>query len=322
MNRLSFKLIICVALGTTLSCLISLQSSLAYDTYTPSKALLFRTHQNFPEDAVIRGKKKSISHPEKQLGSEEQNQAVTREAIQVEKVVVDGVPILKSSIDLNDPDVIFTVVPVEEVEGAGGFTSFVRSRGAALVTNTTFEDAEKLRWTTISQGTIIEGEGSVNWSTGTVLTLGQHNAPEMINRVDGLDWSRYWFSITCLPRLLRDGVEDIFGSSQYLDDSGNQRSAIGFSRSTGTLYHVITEERHGRVPLPQLARIMQSLGCDEAMNLEGGDGVLLAHGTRIFVNDVELHNQPVRAPVIVVYDKDHPAPADIKDSWEQFNNAS
>ena len=242
-------------------------------------------------------------------------------SVQVDEVTVAGTPILKASVDLNDPETIFIVVPVEEVERIGGFTQFARSSGAALVLNTTFKDASKRNWTKISQGSVIEGEASMNWTTGTVLSLSHNNFPEMIDRVEGPDWRNYWFAVTSEPRLIKNGeIVDTSNASPYLNSRVFQRSAIGFSRNTNTLYHVITDERDGKVSLPQLATIMQSLGCDEAVNLEGGDGVLLSHGNTIHINDVELHNQPVRAPVIVVYNRDYPAPREIRASWQRFHD--
>jgi hypothetical protein len=56
-----------------------------------------------------------------------------------------------------------------------------------------------------------------------------------------------------------------------------------------------------------------SYGCLEAMNLDGGASVGLAHQGQILL-------PPGRnlTNVLVVYDRDNQAPAALKQSWERF----
>ncbi|MGV0027348.1 phosphodiester glycosidase family protein [Phormidesmis priestleyi] len=67
------------------------------------------------------------------------------------------------------------------------------------------------------------------------------------------------------------------------------------------------------VSLKKEAAIMQAIGCHEAMNLDGGTSVGLAHGRRILRSaSHELTN------VITVYDARYPAPSDLRKSWIEF----
>ncbi|MEG3895911.1 MULTISPECIES: hypothetical protein [unclassified Microcoleus] len=58
---------------------------------------------------------------------------------------------------------------------------------------------------------------------------------------------------------------------------------------------------------------IQPIGCFEAMNLDGGASVGLAHHGQILL-------PPGRnlTNVLVVYDRDNPYPAQLKQSWERF----
>lgn len=62
---------------------------------------------------------------------------------------------------------------------------------------------------------------------------------------------------------------------------------------------------------------IQPIGCFEAMNLDGGASVGLAHQRQILL-------PPGRnlTNVLVVYDREYPAPAQLKQSWERFQKGS
>ncbi len=67
--------------------------------------------------------------------------------------------------------------------------------------------------------------------------------------------------------------------------------------------------------LQQEAEIMKAIGCVEAMNLDGGASEALAYKGKILVPaGRNLTN------AIVVYDRNHPAPATLKTAWRRFQN--
>jgi exopolysaccharide biosynthesis protein len=65
--------------------------------------------------------------------------------------------------------------------------------------------------------------------------------------------------------------------------------------------------------LQQEAQVMKAIGCDEAMNLDGGASKALAANGKILV--------PAGRPltnVIVVYDAKNPAPTALQQAWAKF----
>ncbi|HAJ61014.1 MAG TPA: hypothetical protein DCP31_18600, partial [Cyanobacteria bacterium UBA8543] len=236
-------------------------------------------------------------------------------AVQVEETVVNGVAIWKATIDLNNPQTIVTLAPTADVQKAGGFASFVKNSNAALIASGTFK--EDKGWTMISEGELLGNTGeSKGWSNYTVLGLKSRNLPELSARakLNEQNWAQYWFAITGHPRLVSNGIPGVteIAPDSTLNKTGAVgRAAIGFSSKTKTLYHVITKVG---ISLQKLAEVMRAIGCDEAMNLEGGNGRLLAQNGTILVSG------EVRAPLIVVYDAKNKAPDNIRIAWERFQN--
>lgn len=226
--------------------------------------------------------------------------ADTSDPIQVERISVNGISIWKTEIDLSNPNVLFTAVPESEINAAGGLRNFARQRKPAVILSGSFEDPNKTNWTTISEGQFIEGEASINWSTYTVLGLDRNNTAEIIDRINGPSWSNYRFAITGHPRLVNAGVAGVtqVAPGATIDiEIPRGRAAIGISRSTQKLYHVITNQN---ISLSQFAEIMQAIGAEDVVNLEGGGG-------RFLVEDEQVHHSgEVRAPAIVVYDVQSP----------------
>lgn len=236
-------------------------------------------------------------------------------AIQVEETVVNGVAIWKATIDLNNPQTIVTLAPTADVQKAGGFVNFVKNSNAALIASGTFK--EDKGWTMISEGKLLGNTGeSKGWSNYTVLGLKSRNLPELSARakLNEQNWAQYWFAITGHPRLVSNGIPGVteISPDSTLNRTGALgRAAIGFSSKTKTLYHVITKVG---ISLQKLAEVMRAIGCDEAMNLEGGNGRLLAQNGTLLVSG------EVRAPLLVVYDAKNKAPENIRIAWERFQN--
>lgn len=238
-------------------------------------------------------------------------------AVQVEETVVNGVPIWKTTIDLNNPETLVTLVPKADVAKAGGLARFAKSKNAAIIASGTYGDEKGKStnvWTMKSEGRFIGYiQNSERWSTGTVLGLKRGNQAEMVARAKTPQWDQYWFALTGHPRLVSNGVAGVteVAPGETLNTRGSAgRAAIGFSSKTKTLYHVITKEN---ISLDRLAKVMLSIGCDEAMNLEGGNGRVLAR------KGTPLVSGEVRSPLIVVYDAQNPPPQSISDNWTSFH---
>lgn len=233
-------------------------------------------------------------------------------AIKIEQRTVAGISVVVAEIDLDNPDTIFTVSREEDVRGAGGLVPFARRNNAVLVLSGTFEDPDKTNWTTISEGRFLEGQQSINWSNYTVLGLRRGNQPEMLARRNQPQWDAYWFALTGHPRLVTNGVPgvtEVASGSRLNINAPAGRAAIGFSRSPNKLYHVITNTP---ASLPKMAEVMKAVGCDEAMNLEGGGGYFIVHNNQVYGPG------EVRSPVVVVNDAENPPAEAIRQAWKMF----
>jgi hypothetical protein len=263
---------------------------------------------------------------------------ISKEIVKIEN---REIPIIKAEINLNHPDVVFDIISEVDVNREGGFSKFSKISGAAFLANTTFKDSNNPRpeecnpedkeknpekwnpknWTTVAQGKIVKGKCSKHWGNGTVvLGIKSDNEPEMIQRSINVAWESYWFAITSCPRLLENGSISQEETRCRKKFEEAQRSAIGFSRKNGTLYHVITDEQRGEVTYDVLAKIMQNIGCDEAMGLEGGNGVLMSTSEKVYVDDAKDNREEVRAPIIAAYDGTNPSVKVLFKKWKNFQS--
>jgi hypothetical protein len=237
-------------------------------------------------------------------------------AVRVERRSVNGINVVVAEVDLNNPSTVLTLEPEASVRAVGSVRDFAASRNAALVLSGTFGDPGRVdpNWSVMSEGRFIQGENAQNWSTYTVLGLKRNNEPEMVPRSSGPAWSEFWFALTGHPRLVNNGVAgitEVVPNATLNIDGPASRAAIGFSSSSKTLFHVITDNGVS-VTLPEMATVMREIGCDNAMNLEGGGGFFIVHeGQRYGPGEV-------RAPVIVVYDPEHPPNAQVEAAWNRF----
>lgn len=246
--------------------------------------------------------------------------------IRFEKVSAAGVPLYKTTIDLHDPETFLVVSLANKAEKANdadvshgdeSFASFVKRSHAAMLMNGTFfsKDSQKrVMGNLVSEGVVRKFS---QWEDyGTTLGIKKGNEPEMVTaRTDGKpDWNQHWLSITCGPRLLRDGATDINPELEGFKDPHvlgvGSRCAIGFNSQKDELY-LVTFLRG--LSLSKEAEVMKSVGCSDAMNLDGGASRALFYRNSIVV-------EPSRAltNVIVVYDSIHKAPPSVVSEWKAF----
>ncbi|MFQ4146283.1 phosphodiester glycosidase family protein [Chlorogloeopsis sp. ULAP02] len=253
-------------------------------------------------------------------------QPAAAKTVQVNKGKINGISFYRVIIDLTDPKTFITIGlannatfanTAQRSNGDEDFNRMVARYHAAVVANGTFF-AKSSRKTVM--GNMVAGGRFLKYSKwenfGTTLGLRVGNKPEMITaRVDGKPkWKEHWFSITCGPRLLRRGKIWVKPKLEGFKDPHvlgiATRAAIGFPASGKKLILVHFEKP---ITLEQEARAMRAIGCYEAMNLDGGTSRALAANGRIII--------PARRRLtnaIVVYDAKHPAPTDLRKSWERF----
>ncbi len=91
------------------------------------------------------------------------------------------------------------------------------------------------------------------------------------------------------PTLIKNGQinitynEEVFWGSGVGLDNGDPRTAVGYTADHHVLLMVVDGRQSASVgvSLPQLANILQSLGCVEAMNLDGGGSTQMAVGNKL-----------------------------------------
>jgi exopolysaccharide biosynthesis protein len=264
--------------------------------------------------------KASVVHPGRAIA------AVPDRSIRMVRRKVGGTHLYLTIIDLRDPNVLLNIGLARNAtrandpkytSGVEPFSRFVARHPSAAMINGTFfsTDVQKrVMGNMVAGGKVLKFSSSENY--GTTLGFQKGNRLEMVTaRIDGKpDWNRHWFSLTAGPRLLRKGTLWIAPRKEGFTDPNvmgvAKRSAIGFSKSHKTLFFATFT---APITLRQEASIMKSIGCYEAMNLDGGSSTALAYRGKVLV-------KPRRSltNVLMVYDTFHPAPQPLRSSWQQF----
>ncbi len=250
--------------------------------------------------------------------------------VQLSNQTVAGASFYLTTIDLTDPEIYITIGLANNAilannsqvtAGDEPFENMVARYGAAVVANGTFfgKDQQKaVLGNMVAAGKFLKYSRWENY--GTTLGIKAGNQLEMVTaRTEGKpDWSQHWFSLTCGPRLVKGGKVWLSPLSEGFKDSHvlgvGSRTAIGFPASRDKLFLVTFLDS---LSLEAEAKVMLAIGCFEAMNLDGGASVGLAHRGQILLPaGRNLTN------VLAVYDKEYPAPAQLKQSWERFQKGS
>jgi hypothetical protein len=267
-----------------------------------------------------RANRASVVHPGQAIA------AVPDRSIRMVRRKVGGTHLYLTIIDLRDSNVFLNIGLAHNAtrandprytRGVEPFSRFVARHPSAAMINGTFfsTDAQKrVMGNMVAGGKVLKFSPSENY--GTTLGFQKGNRLEMVTaRTDGKpDWDQHWFSLTAGPRLLRKGTFWIAPRKEGFTDPNvmgvAKRNAIGFSKSQKTLFFATFT---APIPLRQEASIMKSIGCYEAMNLDGGSSTALAYRGKVLV-------KPRRSltNVLMVYDAFHPAPQPLRSSWHQF----
>lgn len=246
--------------------------------------------------------------------------------IQFIKKTVSGVPLYETIVGLHDPETYIAVGLAnnatrandkDETHGDELFDSFVKKAHASVVMNGTFfsKDSQKrVMGNMVSGGRLLKYSPWENFGTTFGLTAG--NIPVMITaRAESVPrWDEHWFSLTCGPRLVKDGSVWLTPRKEGFADSHvlgvGPRCALGYTENGDKL--ILVTFMNG-LSLEAEAKLMKELGCYQAMNLDGGASRALAYGGNIIV--------PAGRPltnVLMVYDAKNKAPHELAASWLRF----
>lgn len=111
------------------------------------------------------------------------------------------------------------------------------------------------------------------------------------------------------PAIVRKGKVDVAlaaeGISKDFSETRHPRTAVGFDADAKVLWLVTVDGRQRGVSvgmsLEELARYMASIGCKDAMNLDGGGSTSMAIGDRIVNKPSDLKGpRPVTNSIVVV----------------------
>lgn len=246
--------------------------------------------------------------------------------IEFVKKTIKGTPLYQTTINLQDSEQLLTIGLANQASQANNhitsvgdedFAQMVKRHQAAVVINGTFfskDEEKRVLGNMVAEGKFLKYSRWENY--GTTLGIKAGNQLEMVTaRTEGQpNWQEHWFSLTCGPRLLKDGQIWLNPTSEGFKDphvfDRGWRTAIGYPPS-GTEIYLVTFD--AILSLEEEAELMKALGCSEAMNLDGGASRALAHRSQIIVPaGRKLTN------VLVVYDLLNQAPENLKSSWHRF----
>jgi hypothetical protein len=212
-----------------------------------------------------------------------------------------GVPVKIISVDLNDPNVKVSAVMAARGNGTSEpFRQMISRTNPNVAVTGTFFSLNDLQ----PVGDIVIDGSLVHFGgMGTALCITPSNQATMVTCRWGRhhDWSPYDFVVACGPRLLRHGQIVLDPRAERFRDkhmlAPNSRIAVGITRGN-TLFFVMT---HSPIYLGRLARVMQSLGAEDAMNLDAGtstgfyyNGATLAKPGRKLTNMIVVYGRRER----------------------------
>ena len=209
-----------------------------------------------------------------------------------------GIPVKVISVDLNDPNVKVSAIMAARGNGTSEpFRQMISRANPNVAVTGTFFSLDDLQ----PVGDIVIDGNLVHFGgMGTALCITPGNRATMVTCQWGRhhDWSPFDFVVACGPRLLRRGRVVLDPRAERFHDkhmlAPNSRIAVGITPGN-TLFFVMT---HTPIYLGKLARVMQSLGAADAMNLDAGtstgfyyNGATLARPGRKLTNMIVVYGR-------------------------------
>jgi tetratricopeptide (TPR) repeat protein len=224
------------------------------------------------------------------------------ESIVCERRVVLGVPLHAITVDLNDPHVkVSSQLAAGFPGGDEPFTSMVKRSGAiAAVTGTYFSTISRLPVGDV----VIDGALRYfgGFGTAVALTPGNQVTFKRVPFGRHVDWREQETVVSSGPRLVHEGQVAVDARAEGFSDprvlSRAWRVAVGLTPGRKLLLVAVTR----KLTLTELARIMERLGCREAINMDGGSstamyyrGRMVTAPSRRLVNLLTVHENVPRS---------------------------
>jgi tetratricopeptide (TPR) repeat protein len=197
---------------------------------------------------------------------------------------VRGAPVHIVTADLNDPQVRVTVVTARNFpSGNESFASMVYgAQPSAAVTGTYFSNASLLPVGDI----VIDGHYRHFGGLGTAIAFTPYNDVTFrtVPWGEHQDWSAFETVLGAGPRLVHQGQVSLEPRREGFRDphvfGWAQRTAVGVTRA----HKLLLMATQKPVSLGEWANIARSLGCVEAINLDGGSSTAMYYQGRFVVH--------------------------------------
>ncbi len=206
------------------------------------------------------------------------------------------VPVKVVTVNLNDPKVKVSALLARD--GIGTSEPFAQMIGRAhpnVAVTGTFFSLDNLRPV---GDIVIDGSLAYFGGMGTALAITPGNRADMITLPYGHhhNWSGYDTVVACGPRLLSQGVITLDPHMEHFKDhhmlAPNSRIAVGITGNNQLVFAMTRDP----IYLGRLAKVMRSLGCKEAMNLDAGtstgfycNGNMMARPGRRLTNAIVVY---------------------------------
>jgi len=206
------------------------------------------------------------------------------------------VPVQAIMVDLNKPNIkVSAILASNGIGSSEPFSHMIQRSHPAVAVTGTFFSLDNLKPV---GDIVINGNLAYFGGMGTALAITPSNHADMITVEWGRhhDWSGYDTVVACGPRLLKDGQITLDPHAERFKDqhmlSPNSRIAVGITPGNKLIFAMTRD----RIYLGRLAKVMKSLGCSQAMNLDAGsstgfycNGKLLANPGRWLTNAIVVH---------------------------------
>lgn len=201
------------------------------------------------------------------------------QAVRYRKAKVAGSYCHVVEIDLKNPEICLKAVRSKDLgkpKRYNTFGSFVgQTRPLAAITGTFFDTATgHIICNLVQDGKLLES-GSV----GHTLSLNERNTPNWLVTAGksggGQDWTDCEFAVSSGPTLVRDGRIALNPWSEGFSDPGLFRQAARTGLGTTRDGKLLMVSVNQGVTLGRFARMMKALGCQDALNLDGGGSTAL-----------------------------------------------
>lgn len=222
-------------------------------------------------------------------------------AIYFWQTVASAIPVKVITVDLNNANVKVSAVMSKNGDGTSEpFKQMIQRANPNVAVTGTFFSLDNLK----PVGDIVIDGSLVHFGgMGTALCVTPTNHADMVTCQWGRhhDWTSYDFVCACGPRLLcksrivLDPHAERFKDAHML--APNSRIAVGITPGNKLVFAMTRQP----IYLGRMAKVMQSLGCAEAMNLDAGtstgfyyNGAILARPGRKLTNMIVVYGRKDR----------------------------